>query len=70
LNTPLHLAAKYNHPSIISYLVYMNGIDFNLKNKSSFSPVHEAAFHGSLESIKILSATPGLNINQKDAVHI
>ena len=48
----------------------MNGIDFNLKNKSSFSPVHEAAFHGSLESIKILSATPELNINQKDAVRM
>ena len=46
-DTPLHIAARYRHDDIVSYLLD-EGAVFTLKTSTGYTPLHEAAISGDL----------------------
>lgn len=63
-NTPLHLAAKINDPTLVLFFL-CNGSDPDLKNYNSQTPLHVAIENGSTESASQL-VNFGCNIFARD----
>ncbi len=62
----LHMAAYYNHPDIIAYLVKEKGMDVNGADKSGWTPLHHAAERNAIgASTKLLDL--GANASLKNA---
>lgn len=53
-NTPLHLAAWFNHSACVEALLAA-GADVSITNNCQSTPVHSAAWRNSLQSLKILA---------------
>ena len=64
-DTPLHIAARYRHDDIVSFLLD-KGADFTIKTLTGYTILHEAAISGSLvmlnynyDVILVISCHPG-----------
>ena len=63
-NTPLHIAAKFNHLPVVIYLAVDLEKPCATPNKQGFTPLHYAAYAGSLPIVKFFK-NKGLDMNQK-----
>ena len=64
IDSPLQLAARYNYPDIIRFLV-KHGAWINVKNKNGRTPLHSAVVEGSFEAFRELLAL-GADIHYTD----
>lgn len=64
--TPLHCAAKGNHPAIASYLLSLDA-DSEARTAYKMTPLHVAAFYGSKDVIRLLlEHVEGINVDALD----
>ena len=55
-DTALHDAVARNNNDIINMLIACNDTDFKLKNHKGFNVLHEAARHGDVKSVIIITS--------------
>lgn len=66
-NSPLHLAVKHKHNSIVSELAYLSSIiNVNIKNKKQLTPLHLACVMMNYTAINILFNALNIDINATD----
>ena len=51
-DTPLHIAAKFDHMDIVQYLVEEEGCEVDSRNRYKNTPLYHAAKQGKLEVVK------------------
>ena len=52
-NTSLHLAAQFNYPKIVQYLIDQ-GYNIDVVNESGNTPLTTATIHGNIDIVKLL----------------
>lgn len=67
-DTPLHLAVKNNHITIIEKLLENNSLDLNLQNKDGETPLHIAAQNGYTEITEKLLKNNSVDSNLQDII--
>lgn len=71
LHTPLHYACQYNLANVVKMLLSkdLNKSTLNAADSQGATPLHKAAFHGSIDALKILLQEPTLDVNVLNKSH-
>ncbi len=73
LASPLHIAAKYDQPAMIGFLVSEKGMNVNKLQSNGWTPLHFAAEYNADEAIRKLvelGANPDVRVNGKTAYNL
>uniref|UniRef100_G1TK13 Espin like n=1 Tax=Oryctolagus cuniculus TaxID=9986 RepID=G1TK13_RABIT len=62
--SPLHLAARFAHPTLVEWLLH-EGHSATLETREGALPLHHAAVSGNLTCLKLLTAAHGSGVNRR-----